>query len=315
MRGVMSYKPRYKPSKKDPLSDPEPGLPSIHTVKASNVGGLSDRTKVTSYMREETPMLSPSIDEKLTSALQTTFLDVVVVDNVAHNLQEMTSRAMSCTRFDDAKQFEKFLTEGVLLNITKMASRSIGIPQGEYVVYNISPQKSVLIPTADVTVQETDFQKSPKTYEIHTQQLVGSWNQTERVIAEIAGNDNGDSDDSQKEVLGQITGKRARKQKSYHKHPRDSQVHPAMVKSGLSNQEMADRLGVHPSTVSRYTADDNAGEEPGGRIPNVAHAVKFANALGTDVESLFGDAPKQQKRSKTGGSGGGNNPIYNRGRN
>jgi transcriptional regulator with XRE-family HTH domain len=83
----------------------------------------------------------------------------------------------------------------------------------------------------------------------------------------------------------------------------------------MSNKEMADRMGVHPSTISRYTADDHAGEEPGGRIPNVAHAVKFANALGTDVESLFGDAPEPKTRRGTGGSGGGNNPTYSRGRN
>lgn len=319
---VLSYEPHYEPAEESG-KDPEPGLPSIHTVHANNSPRLGNKDKVSSYMREGTAMLSQSLDSKLTNALQSNFVDAAVTDDISSALTEMVQRASSTTRFDTPDQFKQFLTEGVLLNVNKMASQSIGVPQGEYVVYQVKGGKTMLIPTADVTVQETDFAEPPRAYEVHTKDLLGCWDKTERTLYEAEENgrppegtpgEPGEPEDQQQAPdVGHGVKHKKQLGAQNRVHPTNTKVHQAIQKSGKSLKDIADECGIAVSTASRYGTKDFTGEEPGGRRPSIDKAIEFANAIGLDVEAAFGDLPPTKKREATKGSGGGRFDLYQRG--
>jgi ribosome-binding protein aMBF1 (putative translation factor) len=183
----------------------------------------------------------------------------------------------------------------------------MGIPQGEYVIYKITPEKAMLVPVEQATVQET-FSDKPKTYEVYTQSLLGCWNKVDRILAEA---DKDTTFQGSNPGPQQATGDKERIQHSKSKYPRRTEVKSALEKHGGSQEDVADSLGVDPSTVSRWTADDDRG----GRVPNLADAIGLEKALGTPVSAMFPDVqPSRTKHRKpTSGSGGGRNKTYQRG--
>lgn len=54
----------------------------------------------------------------------------------------------------------------------------------------------------------------------------------------------------------------------------------ARREAGLTQQQLADRAGVHRVTVAVY--------EAGRKEPGVGHALAIAGVLGTSAEELFG---------------------------
>jgi DNA-binding XRE family transcriptional regulator len=55
----------------------------------------------------------------------------------------------------------------------------------------------------------------------------------------------------------------------------------ARREAGLTQQDLADRAGIHRVTVAVY--------EAGRKEPGVGHALAIAGVLGTCAEQLFGD--------------------------
>jgi transcriptional regulator with XRE-family HTH domain len=53
----------------------------------------------------------------------------------------------------------------------------------------------------------------------------------------------------------------------------------AVVGAGLTGRDLADRIGVHESTVSLWMS--------GGRTPRVKHLEKLAKALGKEVADFW----------------------------
>ena len=75
-------------------------------------------------------------------------------------------------------------------------------------------------------------------------------------------------------------------------------------------EELADRMGVHPSTISRWTcAVKDGGDEPPGRNPSLYHAVQFSKMVPGGIEQIFNPQPPEQRKA-TAGSGGGRGEIY-----
>jgi ribosome-binding protein aMBF1 (putative translation factor) len=278
-------------------------MPTIHSVQ--KVSSLP-KTKVSGYMREEKPMASSVIGRKLDKAMSG-LVQSTPHDDTHAVLEDLLHVASSNGRFDSREQFAKFLSEGILLNINRLISTSIGVPQGEYVIYKITPEKAMLVPVEQITVQET-FSGKPETYEIHTQSLLGCWNKVERVLAEAGEDTAFRGSNPGPQMSG---GEKERIQRSKSKYPRRTEVKSALEKHGNSQEDVADSLGVHPSTVSRWTADD----EKGGRVPNLADAIGLEKALGTPVSAMFPDVQpsKTKHRKATSGSGGGRNKTYKRG--
>lgn len=239
--------------------------------------------------------------------------DNQVAFKVDSTLQEMVNIASSNARFDSQDEFRKYLTEGVMLNINKIASTYIGIPAGEYVIYDLNNAKATLIPTALATVQETDFGKTNEHYEVFTRNLLSIWNKAERALVE--GPDNLDDPKWRSKLPNQALGNKEKVQNSdsNSKYPRSPETKAAIAASGKSQEAIAQELNVSPSTVSRWTAQ--TGE--GARLPSIKHAMELANATGTDIEAMFGDdqGPPSSERKKKGnkGSGGGRNEAFKQG--
>jgi DNA-binding XRE family transcriptional regulator len=206
-------------------------------------------------------------------------------DDILEDIDTHLSLTGAAGRFDSQKQFEQFLAEGTLLNVNRLISGAIGIPQGVYAIFELTPEKVMLVPTTEVAVQETTFLPETPVFELPTQKLLGFWNQAERVLAE---------DEPPKGTS---------------KYPRRVRIRNAVRGVGSTQEELADELGVDPSTISRWTVND----PDAGRIPNLQNALQLAQAVGSDVEDLFASISKRSKRSATSGSGGGRNPTYRKG--
>jgi DNA-binding XRE family transcriptional regulator len=299
-RGRRQWQPEYRASEEDParlIDANEPGLPGIHSVKKTSP---LPKEFCWGHMPEEKTMLSQTLENKLNCALKPLMSQLELDnDNTRLALEEMMNIAISPCRFDNRKQFARFLTEGVILNVNKLVSQGIGIPQGEYVLYSITSEKAMLIPTSEVSVQETDFSKSPQSFEIHTSKLLGCWNKIEGTIVE----DN---------APPRRFGRKEIEQTSTSKYKSVPEVVSALERAGKTQEEVADEIGVHPSTVSRYK---RATSHKGGRVPSLGAALKLADATGSNIEAMFGNVEPPKKRRRTGGSGGGRNPAYRQGNN
>ncbi|MCK9558616.1 MAG: helix-turn-helix domain-containing protein [Candidatus Cloacimonetes bacterium] len=296
------WKPEYHPSKRD-LNDMcdanEPGLPGIHSIKKTST---LPKELSWGHMPEGKIMRSSTISEKLNIALEPIANTIKFNDsNTQLTLEEMMRIATSSRRFDDKRQFSQYLSEGVILNINRMVSQNIGIPQGEYVLYSITQKKAMLVPTAEVTVQETDFTKSPKMFEIYTNKLLGCWNKIEGTITEA------DEDAPPKRY-----GHKEIEQTSRSKYKSTPEVVSALERAGKTQEQVADEIGVHPSTVSRYK---HATSKKGGRVPSLGKALELADATGGNIEAMFGNIEAPVSRKKTSGSGGGRNKSYRQGNN
>ena len=300
-----SWEPEYRTPERDPselIDANEPGLPGIHSVKKTST---LPKELSWGHMREDKMMLSASLDKKLNQALEPLLAHAKFEDGSTRlALEEMIRITTSPRRFDNKNQFAQYLTEGVVLNINRLVSQGLGIPQGEYVLYNITTEKAMLVPTTEVTVQETDFTKSPKTFEVYTNRLLGCWNKIEGTITEAEG----DADETGKPP--RRYGRKEIEQKSKSKYKNVPEVVSALERAGKTQEEVADEIGVHPSTVSRYK---HATSRKGGRVPSLGAALKLADATGGNIEAMFGNIEPPAHRKPTSGSGGGRNVAYRQG--
>lgn len=296
------WEPEYRVPQRELSDKSEPGMPAIHSVKKTST---LPQELSWGHMREDRAMLSPTIDKKLNQALEPLVASAKFdSDNTRLALEEMIRITTSPRRFDNRRQFSQFLAEGVVLNVNRLVSQSMGIPQGEYVLYNITPEKAMLVPTTEVTVQETDFSKSPKAFEVFTDRLLGCWNKIEGTITEAEG----DADEVGKPP--RRFGRKEIEQKSRSKYKSVPEVVSALERAGKTQEEVADEIGVHPSTVSRYK---HATSKRGGRVPSLGSALKLADATGGNIEAMFGNIEPPTQRKPTSGSGGGRNVAYKQG--
>ena len=305
----MPWEPEYHAAQRDLgelIDKNEPGMPGIHSVKKTSA---LPKELSWGHMREDRMMLSSTLDKKLNKALEPLMSNTKFNDsNTQLALEEMMRISTSPRRFDNKGQFSQYLAEGVVLNVNKLVSQSIGIPQGEYVLYNITAEKAMLVPTAEVTVQETDFSKSPKSFEIYTSRLLGCWNKIEGTITEAEEGEEGDSSEVGKPP--RRFGHKEIEQKAKSKYKNVPEVVSALERAGKTQEQVADEIGVHPSTVSRYK---HATSRKGGRVPSLGSALKLADATGGNIEAMFGNIEPPASRKPTSGSGGGRNKTYRQG--
>lgn len=197
------------------------------------------------------------------------------------------------TAFESCDEFKQYLNEGALLHVNKLLASSLLIPAGQYMIWAEPASTTVLCPVG--MSNESEVTIAPKSYEILTSKLVNSWSQVQKFLSED----------------GQLKGSSTSSFQSKHPgriHPIDSNVASPIEASGKSQEEIADEMGVDPSTVSRWmTNSDKA-----GRSPTLSHAGAIASIVGVEPASMFreldtaNDDGKGKKR-KTGGSGGGRN--------
>ena len=312
---TTEYQPLYNVPEEDPFRDQELGLPEIHKVQGSQA-----KDKSTSYMREET-MQSLGITDKIDLALGAFDIGSAAYGEVATSLSEMIRVASSSTRFDSPEEFREYLTEGILLNVNRLISRAISVPQGEYMVFSISPEKAMLIPTTEMSMQETDFTTAPGGFEIHTNSLLGCWDKAEKLLAERAvppqfksqtNPQDDQQDDQQDNQQSERNLERKGKRRNIQdvdkgtfgnmKYPRDADFRSEREAHSYSLDDIVDRLGgsVNKSTVSRWGAK---GGTPSSRMPSGENIIKLAQ-MGIDPET-FTDKVDKGASSGTPSKGGG----------
>ncbi len=235
---------------------------------------------------------SKSLASKLEAKLNPT---KVAIPDLA--LESVIGSYLAPGVFATQSDLRKHLTEGALLGITTLASRYIGVPFGEYVIYNVGEKTTTLFP---VGVRNEDLAKESKPQEVHTSRLLGHWDKIRRSLTELNNQPGG----------VETMGKKERVQNSHSKYPRNQQVKGAIEASGQSQEDLAAACGVDPSTVSRWTAQ--SGE--GARLPSLDKALTLSKKAGVDIEAMFGNvATSTPKQKKTSGSGGGRNKTYSQG--
>jgi DNA-binding XRE family transcriptional regulator len=250
------------------IADPQPGLPSISKLDPQTSQG---RNKLWGQIHEGERMRSKPFDQILEDRLNEEFSTVEmtpsndVLQNMIDNVQY---------GFQSREQFRSYLTEGTLLNINKLASTYIGLPAGEYVVWNISPHEAALMPTS--IINDDVFSESPQPKEVHMQKLLSVWDKVSKSLYE--------DDRSEKDKpSSQRFSKKERQQRSKSKYPRNTKVVGAYEASGESQEEIADHCGVDPSTISRIKNKSGAGS----RNPSIDTAVCVAKSTGQSVEDMF----------------------------
>jgi len=170
----------------------------------------------------------------------------------------------------------------------------------------------MLIPTANLSVQETDFTTTPKMFEIHTNRLLGCWDRAERLLYERTARppqfDQEQRQDGQDEKNLEKKRKRRKIQDvgrgdyGNMKYPRDTNFRSEREAHDLSLDDIVARLGgdVDKSTVSRWGA---AGGTPSSRMPSGKHIIQLAK-LGIDPET-FSNKVGKVASSGTPTKGGG----------
>lgn len=181
-------------------------------------------------------------------------------------LLDMMNRAVSPAAFSSQRHFKKNLTEGLLLNVSVMASQNLLIPPGQYVVTATTPNHTMLIPTSEIRVEDAGVMDGDDgQFEILTADLVGCWNKLERVIGEDKGGESDTGDYNNPASGSERIGRPALKKK---------------VQAAGGVRSAASKTGLSPGDVSKHV--NNKEFEVSGDS-----ARKYMDALGADANDLY----------------------------
>lgn len=234
---------------------------------------------------------------------------------IEEDIEMLLDIAGSLNSFQSQDELRSHLSEGSLLNISKIASKALSVPCGDYVVWTTDSGHTMLVPTENVEPDKEVFEDHGQSYEILTPNLLAHWNTVGRVLHEYTDStDDPNFGTNQPDEGGKETeeGPHGQFQSKIHMASVDrSPIARAMEQDGHTVTSLAKAVGVDPPAISRIlrTPKDTQGD-PGGRNPSIGLAAKIANELKMDAEALFPDIfgiPKQdlEARDQPGNRGSG----------
>lgn len=227
-------------------------------------------------------------------------------------VDDILERSMSYYRFDNQQEFENYLSEGSLLNVSVLASKALSIPNGEYLVWVTDTGHTMLVPTAARNQGPKEvYEQNRDGYEVLTKDLMRNWNKLERTIAENTNTDNknndnknSDNSDSKNNDGGFTT---AIDKSTVDRTP----IMRAMEDRGYTVTALAQAVGVDPPAISRILrVPKNVQGDPGGRNPSMGLASQICNILRIDPTAAFPDifaADNYEPRNNPSNRGSGNN--------
>jgi len=188
--------------------------------------------------------------------------------------------------FHNQAQLSNYLCEGSLLNITKIASKALSVPAGEYMVWVTDVGHTMLIPTINKINKEEVFENISQEYDVLTPLLLKNWHSIEKVVLEDQNSDTQFQAD-----------KSSIKRKA---------MYQAMVNNGYGEDYsgLAAKVGVQTPMISRILSGD--------RTPSMGTASQICKALSSDPTAIFPDifdvksakhVPKKVKGNKASGKG------------
>lgn len=187
---------------------------------------------------------------------------------IGQEVAALVETALSDRGFNNLSHLKNNLTEGLMLSINTIGSKALSIPTGEYVVWLTDANTTTLIPTTEAAATTDQvLETTEDKYDLQTRDLLKNWNKVERVIGERTAS---------------------------HKAAARGSLAAAIDNSGSSQEEIASKLGVNPSTVSRWV---NRGEKKGSwRNPRYDHIDGLATALRLDPDIIMTTGPAPHSR-------------------
>jgi hypothetical protein len=221
-------------------------------------------------------------------------------DPVMEEFGTLLDGTLSPERFDNSSQLADYLCEGNLLSISKVASKALSIPSGEYMVWVTDVGHTMLVPTQEARAYSEVFEGLQDQYEILTPDLLQHWNRVEKVLSEEnepfnpthQPEERGHTDDAGNEEETEEKDSSGQQIKS-RVDPGDIDRPPmlrAMEDRGFTVSSLATAAGVQPPAISRLlrTPKDRQGD-PGGRNPSMGLAATISKLLRVDPTALFPD--------------------------
>ena len=260
------------------------------------------------------PRRSKTIAEKLND-------QIAPINESDQEIFDLLNICSSPQRFDNKSEFKNHLSEGALLNINVLGSKALSIPSGEYVVWAIDAGHTMLVPTNLISNGQDVYTKTEDKYEITTPSLLNHWNKVEKVLSESILEDNAEDEEGEgegegEEGGGETSAAAGQFQSGIQMGTVDrSELARALQSQGMTEKELADKVGVDKSTISRLLREPNVGAvgDPGGRNPSLNLLGKIVKALRIPPHSAMpdilggsaepGEARQMEKTTGSGQSG------------
>lgn len=236
-------------------------------------------------------------------------LDLRLHNTIEEDFDTLIDAASSSNVFNSREELHKHLAEGSLLNISKIASKALSVPCGEYVVWITGSGHTMLVPTDAPRNNSEVYEDKGTSYDVLTRDLLSHWNKVEKVLAEAEeyskSSDDPNFETNQPETGGEEEDEDEHGGFTSHIHMSTVDRSPivrAMEQHGHTVTSLANAVGVQPPAISRILrTPKNRQGDPGGRNPSIGLAAQIANELKMDSEALFPDifgTPKQELKAR-----------------
>ena len=232
--------------------------------------------------------------------------------------EEIAEEFDPACQFNNKEEFTQYITEGTLLNVSRVGAKALSIPCGEYVVWANDAGHTMLVPLNTMKPDQEVYSEMEH-YDVLTPNLLNNWNKVNRTLAEHGGILEDEPYSATQEKTTGSPGEERDEEGLFRSRINDATVDRhalarAIKASGKSEQEIADEAGVDKSTISRWLRVPKTGakKDPGGRNPGMANFGKLLKVLpGLDAQQAIPDilgglaksTGKSKPRKKTRGSG------------
>jgi transcriptional regulator with XRE-family HTH domain len=201
-------------------------------------------------------------------------------------VEELIDNATSSKRFDSVDDLLGYISEGAILTVGEIASESLGIRPGQYLIWQCDDEVTTL----------TDMAASTKK-KISTDSLLQSYTSLSKNITE-------ESEDSDKEPEFSLAIDRDTVDRT--------SLLAGMERSGHTVTSLAKAVGVDPPAISRILRKPRKGRtDPGGRNPSLGLAAQVCDELKVPVtkafSDIFGKKSEYKPKSVKGNSQSGQN--------
>lgn len=205
-------------------------------------------------------------------------------ESMAASFDRLLTASTKRGTFANSQDLRSYLTEGALLNVTAFGSQAFSIPAGEYMVWMTDSNNTMLVPTKSQHNEVLESRGAQ--YEIFTRDMLANPLGFAQTLDENygmspfseAGEDDGE--DEENDFVSNVDEESVDR----------TALLRAMQTKELTETELADRLGVHVSAVSRLLRKPQKGPgDPGGRNPSMKLAGRLCKELNIDPGIAFPD--------------------------
>lgn len=227
-------------------------------------------------------------------------LPTILNNQLVEELNQRLHIAHSLDRFDSRREFQGYLSEGILLNVNKLSADSLAIPAGQYMVLVAGDKNSVLVPLAETHEVLENLRDQ---YEVTTSSLLNSWDTVTKVLLERM------TQPMPQQAPPQNNQKPTGKFPTPEKLDDSTDLSELFDQIPRSNADIAKDIGVATPSVGRWTAPKGSGSQ---RTPTVDHILKISDYTGVGecsildmvVNNISGGKKERDKNSKSGSGGG-----------